>query len=150
MTREPIYAALFEFFQNLTTGGSPAFKIATRRLKTWDNVAPEDCPALLMTQRSESANYRKGLPTIWTLNVGLFIYVATGAGVDPEAVPSELLNPLLDLVEGSFTVDQLSTFSTTLGGLVSHCAISGQIEIYEGNLGDDAVAVVPIELLTSP
>ena len=150
MTREPIYAALFAFFSGLTQGGAPAFKSATRRLTTWDNAQAEDTPMLLMTQRSEVANYRKSLPTIWTLNVSLYVYVNTGAGIDPEAVPSQILNPLLDLVEGSFTIDSLSTFSSTLGGLVSHCAISGPIEIFEGDLGNDEVALVPIQILTSP
>lgn len=150
MTREPIYAALFAFFSALTQGGSPAFKLATRRLTTWDNVQAEDTPTLLMVQRSEVANYRKGLPTIWTLNVALYVYVNTGAGIDPTAVPSQLLNPLMDLVESSFTIDNMTTFSSTLGGLVSHCAISGPIEIFEGDMGNDEVAIVPIQLLTSP
>lgn len=150
MTREPIYAALFSFFQGLTTGGSPAFKTATRRLQTWDQVQAEDSPALLMQQRNETAKYTKGLPTIWTINVALYVYVHTGGASDTTVVPSELLNPLLDLVQNSLTIDNIKTFSTTLGGLVSHCAIAGSIETFQGDLGDEEVAIIPIEIVVSP
>ena len=150
MNREPIYAALFAYFSALTVGGAPAFLKATRRLDHWDNALPEESPQLLMQQRREVANYRKGLPTIWSLDVALFLYVHTGADNDKTLIPSQILNPLLDAIEQSLTVDDLSNNTCTLGGLVSHCAISGAVEIFQGNLGDEEVAIVPINILVSP
>lgn len=150
MTREPIYAAVFAFFAALTAGGSPLFKTATRRAQTWDTVAPEDQPALLQMQRREVANFRKGLPTIWTCEITLYLYVHTGTNNDPDVTPSTLLNPLLDAIVGALTIDDLSNNCCTLGGLVSHCAVEGAIEIFEGNQGDQAVATIPIKFLVSP
>lgn len=150
MNREPLYAALFAFFQGLTVGEAPAFRTATRRLDTWENVGKEDQPALLMQQRRESANYRKGLPTIWSLDVALYVYVHTGADNDKTLIPSQILNPLLDAIENSLAIDDPSNNACTLGGLVSHCAISGGVEIFQGNLGDEEVAIVPINILVSP
>lgn len=150
MTREPIYAALFAFFSGLTAGGTPLFVTATRIPTTWENVAPEDQPALLLMPRTETAKYRKGLPTIWTLSIDLLLYVHTGAQNDPAQVPAQLLNTLIDAVEASIAVDDLSNQTCTLGGLVSHCAIQGQIELSLGSLGDEAVAIIPLEILTSP
>lgn len=150
MTREPIYAALFAFFAALTVGGSPAFKTATRKVKTWEDVPPEDQPALLLLPRREPAQRKKGLPTIWTLEVDLMLYVHTNAQNDPDVIPHQLLNPLLDAIEASLAIDDVMNNACTLGGLVSHCAIEGAIEIFPGSLGDEAVAIVPLQLLTSP
>lgn len=150
MNREPIYAAVFAYFAALTVGGSPAFLKATRRLDTWENVGKEEQPALLMQQRREVANYRKGLPTIWTLDVALFLYIHTGADNDKTLIPSQILNPLLDAIENSLTIDDHSNNACTLGGLVSHCAISGSVEIFQGNLGDEEVAIVPLNILVTP
>jgi len=150
MTREPIYAAILAFFSALTVGGAPAFKLATRKLKTWEDCSPEDQPALLLRQVNELGERRKGLPTKWTGHVALCLYVHTGAQTDDTVIPSTLLNPLVDAIEAAITVDDFNTNSATLGGLVSHCAINGDIEYFEGTLGDEAVAIVPIDFVTSP
>jgi hypothetical protein len=147
MTREPIYAALFAYFAALTSGGSPLFRTATRSPKHWDSVDPENCPALLMRQRNEIAEHRKFLPTKWTMNLELLIYVHTGQSIDPTIIAAQVLNPLLDAVEASFIVDDIQTNSVTLGGLVNYAAINGATDIYLGSLGNDAVAVVPVRVL---
>lgn len=151
ITREPIYSAVFAFWQSLTLPTAnvpvPAFKTATRRLTTWDNVAPEDCPALLMQQRREHGERKRGLPTKWTLEVVLMLYVHTGGNNDPTLIPSQILNPLLDAIEGALVVDDIMNNACTLGGLVSSCAINGDIEIFQGDLGDEEVATVPLSIV---
>lgn len=151
ITRETIYAALFAFWQALTLPTvpvpTPAFKLATRKVTTWDQVAPEDAPALLMQQVREVSERRRGLPTKWTLEVKLFLYVHTGANTDADIVPSQILNPLLDAIDGALVVDDINNNACTLGGLVSSCQISGAIETYPGDLGDEAVAVVPLSIV---
>lgn len=147
MTRETIYAAVFAFFSGLTAGGSPLFKTATRKLSTWDGVSPEDQPALLMQEQSESVTRVKGQPSIWRLSIKLFLYVHTGANNDPTIVPAQILNPLLDAIQASLAIDDVSNNACTLGGLVSHCAIEGTVERFQGDMGDEAVAIVPITIL---
>jgi hypothetical protein len=144
--RETYYSSVFAFFSALTVGGSPAFKVATRKLQTWNDVAQEDQPAILMQQRTETAQYRKGVPTVWTFNIALLIYVATGAQNDPTIIPAQILNPLLDSIQAALTIDDLSNQTCTLGGIVSHCAFDGPIEIVQGDMGDEAVAIVPISV----
>jgi hypothetical protein len=151
VTREPIYAALFAHFAALAAAdGSLLFKTATRIVKHWADVPPEEEPALLLLPRSEHAQRRKGLPTIWTLNADLLVYVNTAAQENPAAIPAQILNPLLDAIEGSLAIDDVMNNACTLGGLVSHCAIDGDIELHLGSLGNEAVAIVPLQLLTSP
>ncbi len=150
MIREPIYARLFTFWQGLTVGGSPAFKTATRKVQHWDSVAGEDCPALLMQQRREVGKFRQGMPLAWTMHVVLFVYVRTNAQNEPTIVPSQILNPLLDAIEAAIVVDNIQAGTCTLGGLVTHCSIDGAIEIFQGNLGDEEVATIPLSILVNP
>ena len=147
MNRETIYAGIFKFWSDLTVGGAPLFKTATRKLTTWEGVEPESQPALLQLQRQESVTRPRGLPPKWTLSIDLYLYVHTGAQNDPSIVPSQLLNPLIDAIEAAMVIDDLSNNACTLGGLVSHAFFDGAVEIFEGNLGDQAVAILPISVV---
>ena len=140
--RETIYAALFT--QVSTAAG---FTTKSRRLRHWDDVRAEEMPALFQTQITENAEQRRGVPGKWSLHAQLWVYVSTAAQQDPTVVPSQLLNPLLDAIEYALRPDDVANSVCTLGGLVSHCWISGQIETSEGLLGDIEVAVIPIEIL---
>lgn len=139
MNREPIYAALFALASDSTT-----WKTASRRLRHWNDVQPEERPALFMAQRRELAQTRTGEPTIWTLEVDLYVYVGTG-----EQAPGPILNEKLDAIEASLAPDNPIQNVQTLGGLVHRCHIDGAIETDEGTLGDLAVAIVPIVIVAS-
>lgn len=151
--REAIYSSVFAFWQGLTLPSQgvpvPAFKTATRQLKTWDDVAAEDSPALLMQQREELSQIKRGFPSKWTLKVVLFVYVRTNAQSDSTQIPAQILNPLLDAIEDALVVDDPTTGCCTLGGLVSSCSIEGAIQIFQGNLGDQEVATVPISIVVN-
>jgi hypothetical protein len=141
IAREPIYAALFE-----RVAGAAGFVTAERRLRHWSDVAPAEQPALFMTQKSENAAVKAlGAPLVWTLNVELYLYAHSS---DPQLSPAAVLNPLLDAVEAA-----LAPAATTglqdlgLAAMVQHAAIAGKIETEEGILGDQAIAIIPIEIL---
>lgn len=75
----------------------------------------------------------------------VYIYVKT----DGES-PSSLLNPLLDAVEQALQPQHPDINQwQTLGGLATHCWIEGTIETDEGTLGDQAVAIIPINILVN-
>ena len=141
MTRETIYAALFSTIQGIA--GGVGIKTISRRLKHWSDVPPIEQPAIYQIQRYEDPIQQRLLPTLWKLNVDIYVYVNTGN--DPDASPAILLNPILDALETLFPPDD--NFIQTLGGLCSHCWISGRIETSEGVLGAQEVAIVPIEIL---
>jgi hypothetical protein len=140
MTRETVYAALFSKLQNIT-----GIITASRRLRHWSDMSPAQQPALFLTQVSETAMQTKGLPPKWTLRVNVALYV--NVGNDETLVPSSLINPLIDKVEAALA--PLPGGFQTLGGLVSHCWIADTIETDEGLLGPQAVAIIPINILTS-
>jgi len=141
INREPIYAALFGLIESAAD-----FAVVDRRLRHWSDVAPAEQPALFMAQKTELAKINTlGAPTVWTLSVDLYVYAHSS---DPYLAPATVLNPLLDAVEAA-----LAPSATTgvqdfgLPGQVQHAYISGKIETDEGVLGDQAVAIVPVEIL---
>lgn len=140
MNREAIAVALFNLAK--TTGG---FITTSRRLKHWSDVSAEDQPALFQSQGKElvdTAAAKMGAPNTHKLEFQLCIYAHS---TDIAVPPSSLLNPILDALEAALTPTPGT--KQTLGGLVQHAFISGSIETDEGVLGDQAVAIVPIEVL---
>lgn len=144
MNREAIFSALFD-----RLSGVAEFTTKSRRLKHWNDVSPSEQPAMFQAQGDQSAapgDPARGLPTKWTLNVDIYIYVQCG---DDEA-PATVINPILDAVEAILKPDYPDVQRTqTLGGLVEHCWIEGQIDTDEGTLGNQAVAVIPIRILVA-
>jgi hypothetical protein len=141
INREPIYAALFDVL-----AGAADFTVVDRRLRHWSDVAPAEQPALFVAQKTELASVRTlGAPTVWTLAVDLFVYAHSS---DPYLAPATVLNPLLDAVEAALA-PSATTGVQDLGipSQVQHAYISGKIESDEGVLGDQAVAIVPVEIL---
>lgn len=152
-SRETIYAALFARLQTLVSAEVvlPAgyVRTASRFLKHWDQVAPEQMPYLAQVQRNETPKQQRGLPCAWTLYVDLYLYVRTNAQQDQSIVPTTLLNPIVDRIENNVLAPDSGPSENvcTLGGLVSHCWIDGTIETSEGWLGDLEVAIIPVGIL---
>jgi hypothetical protein len=141
ITREPIYCALWEL-----AAGSASFATAERRLRHWSDVGPAEQPALFMSEKGSVAKVKAlGAPVIWTLYADFYIYVHSS---DPHEAPAILLNPLLDALEAALA-PQPATGIQNLGlpAMVQHAYISGKIETDEGTLGDQAIAIVPVEIL---
>jgi hypothetical protein len=139
--REVIYAALW-------TLGSVAgtFASANRRLRHWTDVAPIEQPALFMSEKGGHAVIQAlGAPIAWTLYADFYIYVHSS---DPYAAPATILNPLLDALERALAPSPATGIQNLgLPLMVQHAYISGKIETDEGVLGDQAIAIVPVEIL---
>ena len=135
MSREAVYSALFA-----RVSAAAGFATTSRRLQMWTDVPPGAQPALFQAQRSEQVTQVTNRPPIWKFHVDLYIYAyATDNGVSPAIQ----LNALVDAVEAALA----PTFENqTLGGLVTYARISGQIQTDEGVLGQQAVAIIPVEI----
>jgi hypothetical protein len=67
---------------------------------------------------------------------------------DPYAAPASILNPLLDSLEQALAPSPASGIQNLgLPDMVQHAYIAGKIETDEGVLGDQAIAIVPVEIL---
>ncbi len=145
--REQIYSALFSTLQGALLAPTGPFKTVSRRWQDPSQIAPADRPALYQVQKDElAATALNGLPINWKATVDLVLY--TTGDTEPNSVPSTELNSLLDAVEAAIR-SATPGLAQSLGGKVSHCRIEGKIEIVENVQGAIALAVVPLEILTT-
>ena len=145
LPREQLYSALFTTLQ---TSLGTKFATISRRWRMPEQVSPESRPALFQVQTGERAKTNaNGEPIIWIATVDLVIYTQ-GSG-DEQTVPSQELNDLLDAVEAALAPPPNSDGKQTLGGKVSHCRLQGSARIVENVNGAAAMAVVPVEILTT-
>jgi hypothetical protein len=141
MTREPIYEALFAKLSAI-----PGLVTTSRRLQHWSDVPSAAQPALFQAEGPENQVPRKGFPAKVTLEPSIYLYVNTGN--DLTVIPATTINPLMDAIEAALAPDVVDGFQT-LGGLVSHCWIEGQIVTDEGVLGAQAIKIIPIKILVN-
>ena len=141
ITRESVYAALWSL---VAQAGD--FATASRRLRHWADVSPAEQPAVFLCEKGSEAKVKAlGAPVVWTLHADFYLYAQSS---DPYTAPATILNPLLDAVEAALAPSP-ATGIQDLGMpiVVQHAYISGKIETDEGVLGDQAIAIVPVEIL---
>jgi hypothetical protein len=139
-SREAIYSALF----TLISDAAP-FVTKSRRFRLITDMQPSELPALFQTQAGEETRQVKGIPPKYTLSADITIY-AFNPDTNGAATPQ--LNALVDAVEAALAPNP-ATGLQTLGGLVSHCFISGKTDFFDGVLGNRAAAVIPVEIVTT-
>lgn len=145
MDSESIYQALFN-----RLSGIDGFKTTSRRLRHFNNVQPEDRPALFVTQGNQTEVPVKGLDAKVELEAEVYIYIHE---TDQAIPPSVQLNQMIDKVRKAIAPEfpEMCEYQT-LGGLVEHCWIEGTIEVFEAvenMLDDQGIAIVPIRILTT-
>lgn len=138
-SREAVYAALLA--QVATAQG---VKTVTRRLKHWQDVPAEEQPAVYIEHTGEVRQQTRGQPARVVLECNLWVYVATA---EQEVGP--VLNPVLDAIDVVLDPVEAEGNVNTLGGVVHHCWIEGQTQIFEGDLGAEAVATIPVKILVT-
>ena len=139
--REAIYSALWTLASNASN-----FASSNRRLRHWSDVAPPEQPALFMSEKGGHAAVKAlGAPIVWTLYADFYIYAHCS---DPYAPPAKILNPLLDALDRALAPSPANGVQNLgLPAMVQHAYIAGKIETDEGVLGDQAVAIVPVEIV---
>jgi hypothetical protein len=138
-SRETIIQALFSLALTAAT-----FNTSGRRLLLWSKVS--SFPALFV--QSTGTHYPprepRGIPPKRTITAELWVY--TDAGKDPNANPEQALNDIIDAVEAAL-LPGINSNAQTLGGLVSHAWIEGEIEQFPGVLDGIAKAIIPVKIL---
>lgn len=146
MDSEAIYQALFDWLsihvEGLTT--------VSRRLRHFSHVQPAERPALFITQGNQQEVPIKGLDAKVELAAELYLYIHEG---DRDKAPCTQLNLYIDRIREAIKPAHPEVCEyQTLNGLVEHCWIDGTIEVYEAveNLLDDqAIAIIPVRILTT-
>jgi len=136
-TREQVFAALFDVLKTL-----PGITTVSRRLKNVEDVQPEQFPAAFQMQDEQQATYKGTTPTIFVWKATWLLYAYES---DDDTPLSPALNALVDAAT-AVLAPAPGFDANTLSGLVTHAGIEGTIRIFEGVLGDRAVAVIPISI----
>lgn len=139
MNRELIYAALFNKLKAVE-----GINTSSRKLKHWADVPSGETPALFQAQTGETVTHQTNQPSIWTFHLDIYVYANTA---NSDVAPAQVLNPILDRITEA--LKPIVGDEQTLGGLVQKCRINGKIETDEGTLGDIAVLIIPIVILTT-
>lgn len=139
------------FRGNSTSDGTPSvaqLKTCGRKILHWSDLPAELRPACFQEQSpGETWVQRKGLPPKVTLKAKWWLYAQTLSQQNPDAVPSQALNPLLDAICGALAVDDVTNNVCTLGGLVSHAWVEGDVEVTEGVMEDLTIVTIPVQML---
>lgn len=137
--REQCYGALWARLEAL-----PEFRLHARRVQIFDDVPPEMQPSIMQTQTGEHISQVKGIPPTSVLEANIYVYHHCGGSDD--ALPAPSLNELTDVVEQALAPNVMGY--QTLGGLVSHCWIEGQIQTFEGFKGmmDQSIIIIPVRI----
>ena len=82
---------------------------------------------------------------MWTLYAEFYLYAHSS---DPDLAPATILNPLLDALEAALAPSPMTGIQNLgLPQMVQHAYIVGKVQTDEGVLGDQAIAIVPVEIL---
>ena len=96
-------------------------------------------------KRGPRRNKKLGAPIVWTLYAEFYVYAHSS---DPYLAPATILNPLLDALEAALAPSPTTGIQNLgLPQMVQHAYIAGKLETDEGVLGDQAIAIVPVEIL---
>lgn len=137
-SRESVYSALFAILQ-----GAYAWQTVSRRLQNVQDMQPEQLPAAFQLQGPQKLTYQGDVPTVgeWQAQWLLYAYSA-----DTRVAPSTQLNAMVDAALAALNPSAGPVQRNTLGGKVEYAAAEGDVEIFEGVLGDRAIAVIPIRI----
>lgn len=145
MSRELIMSRLFDLLSAPTV---VPWKTTSRRLRLWDQVDKGDRPALFLSENSiERIGYQSETLPRKEMTPNVIVY--THAPHDDPDPPAAKLNRILDAIEAAIAPAgrDLLTGKQTLGGLVSHVYISGDVEKDPGDLDGDGILIVPLSIL---
>lgn len=138
ISTETVFAALFAKLSSAT-----AFVTSGRRLVNVQDLNPEAFPAAFQVEGKQTWRFSPNSPPVLTLRASWALYTFQ---TDPAASPSTPINLVLDAVRAAL-MPPAGQVKQSLGGLVEYAAIDGDVEVFEGVLGERAVALVPITLL---
>jgi len=152
VSRETIYAATFARIAALK---GTVIQDCSRKLIHWEDLQPSQMPFVCQVQMPERGDYKlmQGVPTKWNGRISYVIYVSSAG--DSDLVPSTAMNNVVDAIEAAFSPfksnGQRNTDEQqgrcTLGGLVHDIRVFGEVELDDGSLGTQSVAIVPVEFI---
>lgn len=130
-------------FTSPLSSGATQFVSISRRLKLWTDVSRDQRPALFMTCHGESPTYRaENVPAYNKLSVRLFVYLDAS---DENTIGDTDISIILDSIDAALSPGP-GEQRQTLGNLVSHCRVDGEILRDPGDIDGDGMIIIPISV----
>ena len=143
--REAIYAALWALVDN-DPRVQTTFPTRGRYTQHFEHVSGLVMPALFLLQKGETWQQTgRGVPPKRTLRCHFLCYTDTGDAT--AQLPSTAINTLMDVLDDVIAKPANGSYVQTLGGLVNHVYIEGEVEEAEGLLQSKSIFVIPITML---
>lgn len=142
-TRKAVAAALLA---RLNIGGN--FLTVGRRLTDPTTIGGGPYPAVYVIKPNERYERDGNMPPKRFMEFYAVIY--TNVGDDPNAIPADAIDDLLDAVDANLAPAAGEEGRQTLGGLVENCLIDGNIDIGPNDILSKGQAVVPITVMLVP
>jgi hypothetical protein len=160
-TREEVFQALFAKVSDVVWSNSDSgheiytdrrFILKSRRVKLFHEVPATQQPSCMQTEHDENITQVTNMPYKQIWNADWLIYQCTGN--DPKATPTIENNLIIDAcfralkprIEAGVPWDPQSP-RQTLGGLVYHCFINGEIFKDPGDIDKQGMIIIPITIL---
>ena len=147
--REAIWLALF---QHLQATQSELFVTLSRKHIMPPELSFEAQPAMFLVQGKEQrTGSMTGMPNKLALHGFVIVYLPSPDTNELPGEESDLaatdLNIILQALDNALVPDNLRTGKFTLGGLVTHCWIEGEVDQDPGIFTSQAAAIIPIHIL---
>lgn len=143
-TREEIFTALFTLLK-----GIKGVKTCSRRFTTFDNISQSSMmPYLILCTPKETYPQRaiSALPAKRTFQSEIIVWFATGQNQDKNYFPDTFINNFMDSLD-EILAPIPPRDTQTLGGLVDHCYIKGDITRVPGDLDGLGMIHIPLEIV---
>lgn len=144
ITRKAIANALLDQLKKID-----GIAVFTRRFRTFDRVSNSaEMPYLILCTPKENYPQRaiSALPAKRTFQSEIIVWFNAGQNQDADYYPDDFINDFLDsLDEVLAPIPPRDT--QTLGGLVDHCYIKGDITRVPGDLDGVGMIHIPIEIV---
>lgn len=145
--REAVANALFNLVAGTQISNQAVFKTKSRKVRLWSNVVPADQPAMFLAHTGEQVLQNEVFGVAkYLLHFEIVIYARGDA--NPAVTPDTLVNSLLGALD-----TQMQSVPPgqrqTLGGLVYHAWIEGDVLIDGGVLDNQVAIMVPVRVRTT-
>jgi hypothetical protein len=143
VTRNQIMDALLTQLED----NMPLVKTFTRRFSEYSSLSQSaQLPYLILTRARENYPQRAitGLPPKRNLKCEIFIYLS--AGQDQSAIPDETVCDIMDQVDTALR-PPVGQEALTLGGIIDHCYIMGDVIQVPGDLDGTGLMIIPLEVV---
>ena len=146
VAREVVATALFNLLKATQVNSAAAFVTTGQNPKIWSNTTPGDQPAMYLIDVGETVvqNQAYGLSK-YVLHFEILVYVRADAS--PLAIPATQLRTLRDAIDAQMQSVPPGE-RQTLGGVVYHAWIEGDVLVDTGILDKQCVIMIPVKVLT--